>query len=86
MRRRMARSPTGRPRISARPDVGKISCISSFSVVVLPAPFGPEEAEHLAAVDLERQAVERAVRAPPPEADRVVLGELLDSNRSRHGR
>ena len=45
-----------------------------------------EKAEHFAAVDLERQAIQRAVRAPPPEADRVVLGEFLDSNRRRHGR
>ena len=28
-------------RLRALPAVGKISCISSFSVVVLPAPFGP---------------------------------------------
>ena len=36
-------SPAGRSRIHARPDVGKISCISSLSVVVLPAPFGPRK-------------------------------------------
>src|SRR4051812_19114094 len=36
-------SPSGRPKISAPPDVGKTSCISSFSVVVLPAPFGPRK-------------------------------------------
>src|SRR5262249_42092318 len=34
-------SPTGRPRISALPLVGNTSCMSSLSVVVLPAPFGP---------------------------------------------
>jgi hypothetical protein len=43
MRRRTATSPSGRPRISASPLVGKTSCISSFSVVVLPAPLGPRK-------------------------------------------
>ena len=43
-----------------------------------------EEAEDLARLDLERQAIERAVRPLAPEADRVVLGELLDANRWRH--
>ena len=46
-------------------------------MVVLPAPFGPEEAEDLALLDLERQPVEGASRAAAPEADRVVLGELM---------
>src|SRR3954464_572755 len=41
MRRLTERSPSGRPRISASPEVGNTSCISSFSVVVLPAPLGP---------------------------------------------
>src|SRR6185295_12728084 len=41
MRRFIERSPSGRPSSSARPEVGKTSCMSSFSVVVLPAPFGP---------------------------------------------
>ena len=35
-----------------------------------------EKAEDLAGLDRERQAVERAVRALAPEADRVVLREL----------
>src|SRR6185295_2103736 len=43
MRRFIERSPSGRPRISARPPVGKTSCMSSFSVVVLPAPLGPRK-------------------------------------------
>ena len=84
MRRRVATSPTGRPRISARPAVGKISCMSSFSVVVLPAPFGPEEPEHFPGLDAERQTVQRTVPAPPREADGVILGELFDLNRWRH--
>ena len=53
---RRRRSPTGRPRISARPAVGKISCISSFSVVVLPAPLGPRKPKTSPVLDLERQA------------------------------
>ena len=43
MRRRTDTSPTGRPRMRADPRVGKISCISSFSVVLLPAPLGPRK-------------------------------------------
>ena len=62
MRRLTSTSPTGRPRISARPDVGKISCISSFSVVVLPAPFGPRKPNTSPWPDLERQRIERDVR------------------------
>ena len=47
---------TSMPLISARPAVGLISPRSSRSVVDLPAPFGPEEAEHLALGDVERQS------------------------------
>ena len=38
-----------------------------------------EKAEHLARLDRERQPIERAVRPLPPEADRVVLRQLVDS-------
>ena len=69
MRCRAATSPTGRPRISARPDVGKISCISSFSVVVLPGAVRTEKTEDLSLLDVERQTVERPVRARAPETD-----------------
>ena len=55
MRRFIDESPSGRPRMLAPARVGNTSCISSLSVVVLPAPFGPEEAEHLAGLDVERQ-------------------------------
>ena len=41
-----------------------------------------EEAEDLARLDLERQAVERAVRALAPEADRVVLRQLVGGKRA----
>src|SRR5712691_9908333 len=43
MRRLTSRSLRGFPRISARPEVGNTSCISSLSVVVLPAPLGPRK-------------------------------------------
>ena len=36
-----------------------------------------EEAEDLARLDVERQAVERPIGTLAPEADRVVLGELV---------
>ena len=74
MRRRTATSPTWLPRMRADPLVGKISCISSLSVVLFPAPFGPEEAEDLARLDAEGQRVERAIRTRPPEANEIVLG------------
>ena len=45
---------------SRAPEVGLASVQSMLIVVVLPAPLGPEEAEHLAARDLEVDA-----RAPP---------------------
>ena len=37
--------------------------------MVLPAPFGPEQADHLAALDLERQVLENLARF-------VALGEI----------
>ena len=39
----------------------------------LPRAVGPEEPEHLALTNAERQRVERDVRTRAPEADRVVL-------------
>ena len=47
------------PRIEALPAVGRISSITVRIVVVLPAPFGPEEAEHLAAVDVQVEIDQR---------------------------
>ena len=79
MRRCAATSPTGRPRISARPEVGKISCISSFRVVVLPAPFGPRKPKTSPGCDLQRQPIERPVRPLAPEPDLIVLGEVVDA-------
>ncbi len=40
----------------------------------------PEEAEDLALPDVERQRIERDVRARAPEADVIVLGKALGPN------
>ena len=50
----------------------------------LAGAVGTEEAEDLARLDLERQAVEGAVGPRAPEADCVVFGELVDAYGSRH--
>ena len=47
----------------------------------LAGAVGAEEAEDLARLDLERQAVERPVGPLAPEADRVVLGQLVGGQR-----
>ena len=36
-----------------------------------------QKSEHLSLADVERQAVERPIRTLPPEADAVILGELV---------
>ena len=53
------------PATVADPALGAISVPSVRTVVVLPAPFGPEEAEHLAVGDLERDVLERHPVAEP---------------------
>ena len=63
-------------------DVGNTSCISSFSVVVLPAPLGPRNPNTSPGCDFERELVERAIRALPPEADRVVLRQVGGGERA----
>ena len=55
------RGVTSRPRIRARPPVGRSRPSSTRIVVVLPAPLGPEEAEHLAGAP-------RAARRPRSRA------------------
>src|SRR5262249_30141685 len=47
----------------------------------LAGAVGAEKAEDLAGRDLQRQAIERAIRALAPEADRVILGELRGRKR-----
>ena len=56
------RRRSGVPRTVARPAVGFTSPSSIRSVVVLPAPFGPEEADDPALVHGERQVVHRQHR------------------------
>ena len=60
VRRRTPTSPAGRPRISASPLVGNTSCISSFSVVVFPAPLGPRKPKTSpAATSIDRRSSAR---------------------------
>ena len=62
---------------NARPDVGRMRSRSVRIVVVLPAPFGPEESEDLALGDLEVDIDDAAVGP-------VGLGELLGPDDRRH--
>ena len=55
--RRRRRPGRARARV-ARPRSGRRMPLSSRTVVVLPAPFGPEQREHLARLHVEGQAVE----------------------------
>ena len=61
----------GMPATLAEPDVGAISVPSVRTVVVFPAPFGSEEAEHLALRNRERDVLERSALAE-------VLAEVVD--------
>ena len=65
---------TGWPKTCTSPAVGVISPTSTRSTVVLPAPFGPEQADDLAVLDPEADVVDRAVAA----------GVLLDQRRDAH--
>ena len=57
--------------------------------VVLPAPFGPEESEYLALLDLQADVIQR-LYAPHPEAGTVDLAQPDDADNRfddvRHGR
>src|SRR5262249_38275479 len=50
----------------------------------LAGAVGAEEAEHLAGLDLKRQAIESAAGPLPPESDGVILRELGRLDRERH--
>ena len=50
-------STTSCPATRALPEVGGSSVVSMWTVVDLPAPFGPEEAVHLAGGDADVDAV-----------------------------
>ena len=84
MRRRTSRSPTGRPRISARARGRKHQLHQQLQRRRLAGAVGAEEAEDLAGLDRQRQAIERAVRTGTPEADRVVLRQLVDVDCGGH--
>ena len=79
-RRSPSCAPAPRPRRrSAGSSPSRIS-----TVVVLPAPLGPKQAEALADVDLQVDAVDREDRAI---AARVLLAQFLDANGPiAHGR
>ena len=54
-----------------------MSAVSIRTVVVLPAPFGPEQAEDLAAAHLEVHPADRpqvAERAGPDRSRRIMTG------------
>ena len=76
MRRRASSgsTATSTPATRAEPDVIVISVVNILTVVDLPAPFGPEEAEDLPGRDLE---VDAAHRLDGAAASAVVLDELL---------
>ena len=54
---------TGSPKTWIAPAVGVISPTSMRRAVVLPAPFGPEQPDDLAALDAEADVVDGAVAA-----------------------
>ena len=82
MRRLTATSPTGRPRISARPEVGYDQLHQQLQRRRLAGAVRAEKAEHLALTERTNDTrVERQIRAWPPEPDLVVLGERLGANR-----
>ena len=71
---------TSCPATSRVPPVGRSSVVSMRTVVVLPAPFGPEEGVDLALGDLQvdaRDGHHPAGEAPlePPNLDRRHGGE-----------
>ena len=60
--RRRARAATSTPATRAVPEVIDSSVVSIRTVVDLPAPFGPEEAEDLAGLDPQVDAADRLDR------------------------
>ena len=77
-------SRTSRPSTQAWPSDGAMSAASRRTVVVLPAPFGPEQAEHLARCDLQAHVADRPeVAEPPAEAVEAEHGRRRRSVKSR---
>ncbi len=58
---------TSKPATVARPSVGARSVHSMRTVVLFPAPFGPEEAVDLAAADVEVDAVDGGLLPEPAD-------------------
>ena len=77
-RARRGSATTSMPSIMARPASGCSSVVRMRTAVVLPAPFGPEQAEHRRALDLEVDAAQRLGVAEP-------LRETFGDD-CRHGR
>ena len=67
------------PKTSMCPLVGYSNPSSSLTVVDLPEPFGPEQAEHLAAPHLEIHVIHRARLGPAPEI-LEDLGQAANGN------
>ena len=94
MRRRTPTSPAGRPRISASPARREDELHQQLERGRLAGAVRPEEPEHVAGGDVERQPLQRAVGPRAPEPDHEVLGQLtgadrrlrhaLDAGRRRH--
>ena len=66
------------PRIRAVPEVGKTRRKRILSVVVFPAPFGPEQAKDFARLHLEVQGIERPFDPRLPEPDAIFFGQPVD--------
>ncbi len=64
---------TSCPRITARPLEGTISVERIRNSVVLPLPFGPEQAEQLGRTHVERDAIQRG-------AALVAVHHVLDGD------
>ena len=80
MRRRASSSQTGRPNSQAPPRVGGMKPRSILIVVVLPAPFGAEEAEQTALRNRKAEVVHRDALLRLAWHG-VFLGKILDLDR-----
>src|SRR5205809_1718056 len=77
MLRRVSRSPMGAPSTVARPPVGRVSPSSSFTTVVLPAPFGPRKPKTSPAptrIDRSATAWTRPYRFASPSVAMIAVG------------
>src|SRR5881409_1834822 len=80
MLRRVSRSPIGAHSTVARPPVGRVSPSSSFTTVVLPAPFGPRKPKTSPApTRIDRSATAREVVARDPSGP-IVRADHLEEH------